>query len=94
MFVRVVRFTDVDPEKLQRVLERIEGSGGPPPGVESTGIEFLHDASQRTALAIQRFETAEAMEAAAQILGQMDSAETPGARSSVDACELKLTLTA
>ncbi len=94
MFVRVVRFTDVDPDKLDGLLARIQESDGPPPGVNSTGLEFVHDRGQRTALAIQRFATAADMEEAARVLGALDPGETPGTRASVDAGELKLTLQA
>jgi hypothetical protein len=47
MYVRVVRFTDVDPERIEDLKARIAEAGGPPEGVVSTGVEFLHDADQR-----------------------------------------------
>ena len=94
MFVRVVRFTDVDAERLQRLLTRIEQSDGPPPGVRSTGLRILFDEAQGTAVILQHFATAEDMEAGAKVMAAMDPAETPGTRASVDSCELKLELTA
>jgi hypothetical protein len=43
---------------------------------------------------LQHFETAEDMAAAARIFDAMDASETPGRRASVDACEMKLDMTA
>jgi len=42
----------------------------------------------------QYFETAEDMDMGGQAFSAMDSAETPGTRTSVDMCELKLEMTA
>jgi len=94
MYVRVVRFTDVNAEGMEGVLERIKQSGGPPPGVPATGITMLFDESQSTAVVLQHFATAEDMNAGAQAFGAMDASETPGARASVDMCEVKLELEA
>jgi hypothetical protein len=94
MYVRVVRFTDVNAERMEGVLERIKQSGGPPPDVPAMGITMLFDASQSTAVVLQQFATAEDMNAGAQAFGAMDASETPGARASVDMCEVKLELEA
>ena len=51
---------------------------------------MLHDESQRTAVVLQYFATAEDMDAGAQAFSAMDAAETPGVRASVDMCEIKL----
>lgn len=93
MYARVVRFTDVTAERMQALLERIEGSGGPPPGVPTSGLEVLFDEGQGTAVVVQRFATAADMETGAKVLAAMDASETPGTRASVDACELRLELT-
>ena len=92
MYVRVVRFTDVNAERLKGLLARIEESDGPPPGVPSTGITIMSDEAQGTAVVLQYFATAEDMEAGAKVMAAMDSAETPGTRASVDMCEVKLEL--
>ena len=94
MFVRVVRFTDVNAERIDALLSRIEESDGPPPGVPSTGLKVLHDGDQGTAVVLQYFATAEDMDAGAQAFSAMDVADTPGTRASVDMCELKLELDA
>ena len=92
MFVRVVRFTDADAERIDEVLARIDESDGPPPGVSSTGLKVLHDAEQATAVVLQYFATEEDMQAGAAVFAAMDPSETPGTRASVDMCELKLEL--
>lgn len=94
MYVRVVRFTDVSAERMEGLLGRIEESGGPPPGVPATGLTVLFDEGQGTAVVLQHFASAEDMSAGAQAFSAMDASETPGARTSVDMCELKLELQA
>lgn len=94
MFVRVVRFTGVDEEQVGNVIGRIKEAGGPPPGVESSGIKLMFDAAAGTAVVLQEYPTAQAMEDAAKIFDAMDTGDTPGTRASVDACEMKLELSA
>jgi len=90
MYVRAVRFTDVSAERMQELLARIEESDGPPPGVPATGLKILFDEAQGTAVVLQQFESAEDMQAGDKVFSAMDSSETPGARASVDMCEVKL----
>jgi hypothetical protein len=92
MFVRVVRFTGVTRERIDSLEARIRESGGPPPGVNSSGIQVLFDESQGTAVVLQDYASAEDMEEAAKIFEAMDPAETPGTRASVDSCEVRLEL--
>jgi hypothetical protein len=49
VYVRVVRFTAVSAERIEGALSRIKESDGPPPGVSTTRLEMLFDASQGTA---------------------------------------------
>jgi hypothetical protein len=90
MFVRVVRFTDVDAGRMEEMDARINESGGPPPGVDISELKVLSDADQGTAVVLQFFETAEAMSQAEAAFDSMDASETPGTRASVDRCEVKL----
>jgi hypothetical protein len=90
VYVRVVRFTDVSAERIEALLARVEESEGPPPDVPATGLNVLFDESQGTAVVLQHFETAQDMDAGAQVFSAMDPADTPGTRASVDMCELKL----
>ncbi len=94
MHVRVVRFTDVNAERLEGVIARVKESGGPPPGVPATGMEMLFDEAQGTLVVLQHFATAEDMQAGGKVMGAMDATETPGSRASVDSCEIKLEVTA
>jgi hypothetical protein len=89
MYMRVVRFTDVDAQHLEsRVTERSEEQG-PPEGVKAKGITVMHDPDQRTAVVIQHFETEQDMSDSEAALDGMDPSETPGTRASVDRGEIK-----
>ena len=92
LYVRVVRFADVNSEQVEGLLARINEADGPPPGVTMSRMELAFDEGQGTALSLQYYETAEDMEAAARVFGDMDSSATPGTRVSVDTCEVKLEL--
>ncbi len=94
MYVRVVRFTGVNAERLEELLARIKESNGPPEGIPTTGLRILFDEDQGTAVVEQYFATAEDMEVGGQAFSAMDSAETPGTRASVDMCEVKVEMTA
>jgi hypothetical protein len=93
MFVRVVRFTGTTRERMDALESRVRESGGPPPGVSTTGLEVLFDESQGTAVVLQRYATAADMEEAAKVFEAMDPGDTPGTRASVDACEQSFALT-
>ena len=90
MYVRVVRFTDVTAERMQQLRERVEVAEGPPPDVPTTGLQVLFDESQGTAVVMQFYESAEDMQEGDRAFGAMDASDTPGARASVDMCELAL----
>jgi hypothetical protein len=92
VFVRTVRFTGVDADRLDALLARIDESDGPPPGVPATGLQVLFDADQGTAVVLQFFDTAEDMATGGRAFAAMDPSETPGTRVSVDMCEQKLEL--
>lgn len=94
MHVRVVRFTDVNAERMEGLLARIKQSDGPPPGVPATGLKVLFDEAEGTAVVMQEFASAQDMEAGARVFSAMDTSDTPGERASVDMCELKLELDA
>jgi hypothetical protein len=90
MHARVVRFTDVTPERISEIVAQIEDSEGPPPGVDSTGLELFVDEAEGSAVFVGYFETEQKMRDASAIFEQMDPSETPGTRASVDLCEVKL----
>jgi len=90
MYIRVVRFTDVTPERVQQLVSRIEEAGGPPPDIPTTGVQLLFDEAQGTAVVTQLFDTADDMNKGDEAFRAMDAGDTPGTRASVDMCELKL----
>jgi hypothetical protein len=92
MHARVVRFTDVDPEHLAQRVADVEGRDAPPVDIEVKQVQILHDEDQQTAVVIQIFDSAEDMAAAEAALDGMPSSDTPGARASIDRCEVKATL--
>ena len=94
MHVRVVRFTDVTAERVNAVLAQIDEAGGPPAGAPIKGLQILVDEDQGTAVVLQLFESAEDMRTGAEVFAAMDPADTPGARASVDMCEVKRELRA
>jgi hypothetical protein len=92
MYMRVVRFTDVDADHLNERVAEAESREGPPVDIPAKQVQILHDADQATAVVIQLFETADDMAAAEASLEAMDPSETPGTRASVDRCEVKAEL--
>jgi hypothetical protein len=90
MFARAVRFTDVSPDRIKEIAERIDQEDRPPEGVPGKAFQLLVDESQGTALFIGYFETEEDMKKGAEVLEAMDPAQTPGTRASVDMCEVRL----
>jgi hypothetical protein len=88
MHVRVVRFTDVDPERVEKLVGEIEESGGPPPGIKSTGLQILLDRDQRTSVVVQLFDSEDDMRDSEAAFEAMDASDTPGSRASIDRCEL------
>ena len=92
MHVRVVRFTDVDAERVKAMLARVNEADGPPPGIPVKGMKMLMDEEQGTAVVLQFFASADDMRAGAEAFAAMDASETPGTRASVDMCEVKVEL--
>jgi hypothetical protein len=90
MYARVVRFTDVDPDRVAEIAKRVEESDGPPEGVISTGFQLLFDESQSTAVFVGWFDSEENMQKSAEVLEAMDESQTPGTRASIDTCEVKV----
>jgi hypothetical protein len=90
VYVRVVRFTDVTPSRIAELQARIDEADGPPPDVPATGLQLVFDEAQGTAVVLQFFETEADMGAGDRAFGAMDSAETPGTRTSVDMGEMKV----
>lgn len=94
MAVRVVRFTDVTPERIAAIVARIEESDGPPEGIPATGLQILHDEAQGTAVVIQTFATEEDMQTGDAAFRAMDAGDTPGTRASIDMCAVAVEMQA
>ena len=92
MHTRVVRFTDVDPKRVDKLVSEINASAGPPEGIKTTGLQVIVDEDQRTAVVVQIFESAEDMRDSEAAFDAMDPSETPGTRASIDRGEVKLDL--
>ena len=90
MYARVVRFTDVSPDRIAEIDQRISREEGPPEGVPSTGFQLLVDESQGTAIFVGFFASEDDMKKGAEVLEAMDAGDTPGTRASVDQCEVKI----
>jgi hypothetical protein len=88
-YARIVRFTDVTPERIAEIVARIEDRDGPPPGVDATGMELFFDQDQGTALFVGYFDSEEKLRAANEALDAMDAGDTPGTRASVDGGAIK-----
>lgn len=43
MYARVVRFTGVTRETVEKVRAEVEASDGPPPGVRASGMKIVLD---------------------------------------------------
>jgi len=90
MYARVVRFTDVSPERIAEINKRTEDEDGPPPGVPAKSLTVIVDEEQSTAVVVLFFDTEEDLRKGNEALNEMDSGETPGSRSSVDQGEVKV----
>ena len=90
MHVRVVRFTGVSPERIGEMRGRMQEADGPPVDAPVKGVQVLIDEDQGTAIVLQFFDSADDMTAGDRAFGAMDPSDTPGARASVDRCELAM----
>jgi hypothetical protein len=92
MHMRVVRFTDVDPERMAKLVSEISQSPEPPEGIKVSGLQMVVDEDQGTAVVLQIFDSADDMRAAEAAFDAMDPSDTPGTRGSIDRGEVKLDL--
>jgi hypothetical protein len=90
VYMRVVRFTEVSAERVERLRAQIEEAEGPPPGSKTTGLQMLFDEAQGTAVVLQHFDSAEDMRVGGEVFAAMEPGETPGTRASIDMCEVTL----
>jgi hypothetical protein len=93
-YVRVERFTGVDPERVAALKERVAENDGPPEGVPSTALRVLLDEEQGTAVVLQSFDSMDDLKTGEEVLSAMDAGDTPGTRESVDRCEVMIDVSA
>jgi hypothetical protein len=89
MYARVVRFTDIDPGRVEDRASRTEGGEGPPPDVPAKSFRVIVDEGHSTAVVLFLFDSEEDMRKADEALNAMDASDTPGTRASVDQGEVK-----
>jgi hypothetical protein len=88
MYARVVKFKDIDRQRIDDVKSRIEAGEDPPEGMPSSSMRMMLDESQGTATVMLFFDSEEDMRKADEALNAMDADETPGTRVSVDQGEV------
>jgi hypothetical protein len=93
-YVRVVRFSGVNSERIAALKERIDQNEGPPEGVPAVALKVLLDEEQGTAVVLQSFDSMDDLKAGEEVLSAMDPGDTPGTRESVDRCEVMVDVSA
>jgi hypothetical protein len=66
--VRVVRFSDVSPDRIDGALATIKESDRPPPDASISRLQVLADVGQGTAVVLQYFDTADDVAAGARVV--------------------------
>ena len=94
MYARVVRFTGVEPARVEEIASQTEQGEQPGPDIPAKQIRVVVDEDQSTSVAIFFFDSEEDMRRADEALNAMDSGETPGTRASVDQGEVKMSFDA
>lgn len=90
MYARIATFEDADPAELQTAVDAINGSDGPPPGVDSNHITVYATGTGKVVV-VAGFETREAMESAHEVLSAMSPpAGSMGRLVSADLTEVML----
>ena len=90
---RVVSFDGVNSERIAQLASEIEG-GEQPEGMNATEMLLLHDPDADQALAIVFFENEDEYRKGDEILGGMDTGDTPGRRTSVTKYQVATRMTA
>jgi hypothetical protein len=89
-FIRLVTF-EANDEAIDAVVQEIQGSDGPPPGVEASKIAVLADRSSGKLYIGTLFETEEALDAADAIFNAMTPPDNGSMRrTGVDKLEVLL----
>jgi hypothetical protein len=90
---RVVSFDGVDSDRMAALKSEIEG-GEQPEGLNATEMLLLHDPGADQALAIVFFDSEGDYQRGDEILGGMDTSDTPGTRTGVTKYDVAVRMTA
>ena len=89
---RVVSFEGVTKERIEQMKQEMEG-GQPPEGLNATELMILHNADDDSSLAIVFFDNEEDYRKGDEILGSMDTSDTPGTRTGVTRYDVPIRMT-
>ena len=90
---RVVSFDGVNSDRMAALKSEIE-SGEQPEGLNATEMLLLHDPGADRALAIVFFDNEGDYQKGDEILGGMDTSDTPGTRTGVAKYDVAVRMTA
>jgi hypothetical protein len=90
---RVVSFDGVNSDRMAALKSEIEG-GEQPEGLNATEMLLLHDPGADQALAIVFFDNEGDYQRGDEILGGMDTSDTPGTRTGVTKYDVAVRMTA
>ena len=90
---RVVSFDGVSSDRMAALKSEIEG-GEQPEGLNATEMLLLHDPGADQALAIVFFDNEGDYQKGDEILGGMDTSDTPGTRTGVKKYEVAVRMNA
>ena len=90
---RVVSFDGVNSDRMAALKSEIE-SGEQPEGLNATEMLLLHDPGADQALAIVFFDNEGDYQKGDEILGGMDTSDTPGTRTGVTKYNVAVRMTA
>jgi hypothetical protein len=90
---RVVSFDGVNSDRMAALKSEIE-SGEQPEGLNATEMLLLHDPGADQALAIVFFDNEGDYQKGDEILGGMDTSDTPGTRTGVTKYDVAVRMTA
>jgi hypothetical protein len=90
---RVVSFDGVNSDRMSALKNEIE-SGEQPEGLNATEMLLLHDPGADQALAIVFFDNEGDYQKGDEILGGMDTSDTPGTRTGVKKYDVAVRMTA
>ena len=89
---RVVSFDGVNSDRMAALKSEIE-SGEQPEGLNATEMLLLHDPGADQALAIVFFDNEGDYQKGDEILGGMDTSDTPGTRTGVTKYDVAVRMT-